>query len=542
MYLLKRGGWPYSTPPNGSFTLNTQSPQARGLVAWWPMLGQHGNAATVRDYVADRYSMAQYNTPTWTTTEHGPALNYQSGSTQYLMTSQVPPPYPVTMTAWFRTTTVLGEGTLLAIADSGTADNYYRLQRYENTVEAHSRKANVRARTAEGTVVIGVWHLGVAVFASSSSRAVYIDSGGYVVETTDSSDTGFDNMSIGAVRDSSPGSYSDGEIGDVRLYNRALSDAEVWSLYDPATRWELYAPPARAWAGYKVPPAAPRGGRLIRTKRGGWPYGNPPNTQFRINTQSPQAQGLAAWWPTLGQQQRAGPLRDYVQNRYPMTQYNTPTWQMDGQLGQSLLFDDAASEYLSAGQAVVTAPPYTLSAWFRSDDATASQVLVGLVDSTVATHRSFLFAYGGGGIDPVAFAIQGGAGTVIVNTTTGYTAGKWHLATAIEYASTNRAVYIDAGEVGTDNTNVVPAGLNETSIGMLRDFTPSSPFSGQIADVRIYNRALSPAEIWSLYDPATRWELYAPAMPRGIVLAPAAGVTIPLFMHHYRQQRIGNGF
>jgi len=65
-------------------------------------------------------------------------------------------------------------------------------------------------------------------------------------------------------------------------------------------------------------------------------------------------------------------------------------------------------------------------------------------------------------------------------------------------------------------------------------------WDGLIGDVRVYNRALTPAEVWQLYDPATRWELYKPVMPSEIVFA--GGVTIPLFMHHYRQLRIGNGF
>lgn len=34
-----------------------------------------------------------------------------------------------------------------------------------------------------------------------------------------------------------------GTLGDTRIYNRALKAAEIWQLYDPQTRWELYQPP-----------------------------------------------------------------------------------------------------------------------------------------------------------------------------------------------------------------------------------------------------------------------------------------------------------
>ena len=31
-------------------------------------------------------------------------------------------------------------------------------------------------------------------------------------------------------------------MADVRAWNRALTAAEVWQLYDPRTRWDLYYP------------------------------------------------------------------------------------------------------------------------------------------------------------------------------------------------------------------------------------------------------------------------------------------------------------
>lgn len=36
----------------------------------------------------------------------------------------------------------------------------------------------------------------------------------------------------------------DGSIADFRVYRRALTAADVWALYDPATRWELYSAPS----------------------------------------------------------------------------------------------------------------------------------------------------------------------------------------------------------------------------------------------------------------------------------------------------------
>lgn len=36
---------------------------------------------------------------------------------------------------------------------------------------------------------------------------------------------------------------------DFRIYNRTLSAGDVWRLYDPATRWELYESMQPEWGG-----------------------------------------------------------------------------------------------------------------------------------------------------------------------------------------------------------------------------------------------------------------------------------------------------
>ena len=47
---LKRGGWPYSQPPNVQFDVNKDSEQAEGLVAWWPTLASAG-AGVLREFI-----------------------------------------------------------------------------------------------------------------------------------------------------------------------------------------------------------------------------------------------------------------------------------------------------------------------------------------------------------------------------------------------------------------------------------------------------------------------------------------------------------
>ena len=50
----------------------------------------------------------------------------------------------------------------------------------------------------------------------------------------------------------------------------------------------------------------------------------------------------------------------------------------------------------------------------------------------------------------------------------------------------------------------------------------ASWFTGQIAEVRVYNRALTDNEVWELYAPQTRWDLYWQPSRRVYVQAPAS--------------------
>ena len=55
--------------------------------------------------------------------------------------------------------------------------------------------------------------------------------------------------------------WSSGNMGELRGYSRALTDREIWQLYDPNTRYDLYLPIARPYSNYvgaiASPPAAP---------------------------------------------------------------------------------------------------------------------------------------------------------------------------------------------------------------------------------------------------------------------------------------------
>jgi len=165
----------------------------------------------------------------------------------------------------------------------------------------------------------------------------------------------------------------------------------------------------------------------------------------------------------------------------------------------SRLFDDASSQYLTVASAPVTAVPLTMACWFRSDDATISQRLLELHNSGVSGDNFSLSAQGATAGDPVAFAstTTAGGGSV-ANTTTGYSANTWHHACGVTSAVNDRAVYIDGGSKGTNTGSKTPSGINSFNVGRRGGTSPGVYFSGRVAEVGIWNVALSDVEVAAL--------------------------------------------
>ena len=162
-------------------------------------------------------------------------------------------------------------------------------------------------------------------------------------------------------------------------------------------------------------------------------------------------------------------------------------------------FVRASSQYLEHAAAVVTAYPVTLASWFRSDDATVGQSILGVFNSTLdAWFRIEIRGDVAG--DPVRIECVN-VSNANAATSTGYSANTWHHACGVVASATSRTAYIDGGSAVTDTTNqAVPGGLDTTAIarrvraGGLNDFY----FSGNIAESAIWSAALDAGEIAAL--------------------------------------------
>ena len=158
------------------------------------------------------------------------------------------------------------------------------------------------------------------------------------------------------------------------------------------------------------------------------------------------------------------------------------------------LFDDASSQYLSYASAVLSAVPISLACWFNTDNTAAEQELISICRSN-ADHWHSLRASGSIGGDPIRASTFDG-GWNAAQTTTGYSANTWHHACGVWAAADSRSAYIDGGSKHTQTSSRTPTSLDLTYIGA-NEFSssPTNYMSGSIAEVGIWNVALTDAEV-----------------------------------------------
>jgi hypothetical protein len=158
---------------------------------------------------------------------------------------------------------------------------------------------------------------------------------------------------------------------------------------------------------------------------------------------------------------------------------------------------NGTNQYLSIASAVATAQPITMACWFNTRNNSAIMNLI-CINSSTDNQRHVLQLRGDIAGKPVR--AQSG-GTANADTSTGFSIGVWSHACGVFAASNSRTAYINAGSEGINTSNVSIAGLNQTSIAAQRllSFTNGANFvNGQIAEVGIWNAALTAAEIASL--------------------------------------------
>ena len=400
----------------------------------------------------------------------GKALSFD-GSTSYVdipLTVNYP---AITVSAWFKATNLSFNGNNPRIvSNSLTQIDHKGFELYFNfgggagLFDVGNGTTHAGSSGWNQQLVAGQWYHYVGVYDGSNVMAylngVLVQSNPYVGGSIAAS--GID-VSIG--RNASTGDYFDGAIDDVRIYNRALSATEVAKLYQSGSV---------IFNGSSA--ALQNGTTLSQGLVGLWTF-----------------DGKDINWNAMTATDRSG--QGNTGTLVGLNQRSVDT----GHLGQALTFDGGSTHVdVSSSASLGITGNITMSAWIKTNSPTADQIIASRWGGG-GTSNSYALQLAGS-LGQIQFFL-GGPGTLTSSAATVDT--HWHFITAT-YDGANERLYEDGAQIGSQaasgpNQN----GGQDLHIGYEPAGFGGQYFSGTIDDVRIYNRALSAAEVKQLYKLGT---------------------------------------
>lgn len=385
------------------------------------------------------------------------------GSTQYFdrTSGAIPgvsggaPSYPLSVVCWFKPDVTNATQFVWSI-DDGSATNRLilyatasaQLRAYANDSGGASYAQSAAALTA------GRWHCAIAVFASASSRAIYVDTDTTgATETTSRSPGSLSAMRVVSAHDAS--AKVNGVIAytailpvDLSGAGQASNRSAIFAGADPEV---VTSTTATALYHFDNDNGADAKGSFDLTASG-----------------SPTAQNNLIV------------MRDKSGGGYHLrATTSAPTWSstaFSNRGGAS--FASASSQFLVCESTPVTAAPFQVYGVATTTDAAASQNVVWIGDKDAADQFWGLEFRGSVANDPVGFFAQAGATTAEAQTSSGYSTSTTHLLWGLEASSTSRAARIDGASEGTNTTSAAPTGADRIALGFRADTSPNAYLGG----------------------------------------------------------------
>lgn len=140
---------------------------------------------------------------------------------------------PLTLACWYKTSDVSQTGILMIQSEEANSHYFYLYQHVSGVIAQVGDGSGADFAASTVAASANVWTHACAVFASSSSRAAYINGTNKGTNSASHTPASIDLTMLGA-RYTGPGArslYYDGYIAEAAIWDIALSDAEVASLY-----------------------------------------------------------------------------------------------------------------------------------------------------------------------------------------------------------------------------------------------------------------------------------------------------------------------
>ena len=154
---------------------------------------------------------------------------------------------------------------------------------------------------------------------------------------------------------------------------------------------------------------------------------------------------------------------------------------------------NGTNQYLSTASSPVLNVPITLAFWARTS-ASANNAAVAIGESGGGTHRQQIQFYTG----LISAATVGSAGASFANSSVNPSSNQWGHAVGVFSAANNRLIYFNGANTGNNTVSNSTNNVNAIYIGARNSNGFGLYFNGDIAEVGVWNAALTPAEIASL--------------------------------------------
>ena len=216
--------------------LKFRYPQLRqGLAgAWCPSLGATGLTLPDRSVRGNHGTLT--SGPTWQASGSGIAINFD-GTDDYVGLPAIASPtaFPLTMCAWFRSTSTTLTQCIFSFGHPTLTDRHIGLYAAGATagdpVQLFTRNSSSSVANSTTGYVTNTWTFACGVIYSNTDKRAYINGGSEATETTSVTIPTTSQNSIGRLFRGSAANLFSGQIDDVSVFNRALSLPEINLLY-----------------------------------------------------------------------------------------------------------------------------------------------------------------------------------------------------------------------------------------------------------------------------------------------------------------------
>lgn len=207
--------------------------------------------------------------------------------------------------------------------------------------------------------------------------------------------------------------------------------------------------------------------------------------------------GLVGWWKfDEGSGTTAG---DASGNGNIGTLINGPTWTTDSKVGSGAIGFDGVDDYVDIPTAVASNlnKQITYSLWVKPSSVSLNRMLIILGGDSTTDAGAYLRIQNG---NAIYFVLGDGTNRDIASMTIpALSTDNWYYLTAVaDLQNGTKKIYIN-GALSNSKPISLTGSLSATASVHKIGFWSGDHYSGLIDDVRVYNRALSAAEISELY-------------------------------------------